>query len=59
MTLNFRLTTLLHFKLVFYISTNIFRHWASVFIYFVNCVMLIIVIVHMYIVLLTEGHKVE
>ena len=59
MTLNLRLTTLLHIKLLFYTFTNIFQHCASVCVYFVSCVMLIIVIVHMYIVLFTEGHKVE
>ena len=59
MTLNLRLTTLLHIKLWFYIFTNIFQHCVSVCIYFVNCVIMIIVIVHMYIVLFTEGHKVE
>ena len=46
MTLNLRLTTLLHIKLLLYIFTNIFQHCASICIYFVNCVMMIIVIVH-------------
>ena len=59
MTLNLHLTTPLHIKFLFYIFTNIFQHCASVCIYFVNRVMLIIVIVHMYRVLFIEGHKIE